>query len=176
MCWEFLEEISLQGPWSPVEFPADECHGSCVCVWAFEGGNNLCVRLPAGRSFSLWSPNESSHKLLQLQNRSLHGCIWHENIGPVCSTLMPSPQQRTGCRTLWTTSVNPWHPRVISRTVVVVLGVWQDHTEAVLLREEGPEWLLKHVFEDWQVSPRTHLWYLSQSMYFGGKSTDRTRL
>lgn len=89
---------------------------------------------------------------------------------------MPSPQQRTGCRTLWTTSMNPWHPRVISRTVVVVLGVWQDHTEAVLLREEGPEWLLKHVLRI-DNFPQGPIYSSSARVCIVGKTrTDRTRL
>lgn len=69
-----------------------------------------------------------------------HHCIWHENSGAVCSTLMPSPQQMTGCRTLWKTSMNSLASTYDFQNCSIGTGVWQDHTKAVL-EEDKPEWL-----------------------------------
>lgn len=92
----------------------------------------------------------------------LHHHTWHENSGAVCFTLVPSPQQMTGCPTSWKTSVNSLASIYDFQNCSIGSEVWRDHTKAVPLKEDKPEWLRpvrteKNLFSGWQPSHRTHL-------------------
>lgn len=76
----------------------------------------------------------------------------------MCSMLTPSPQRRTGCRTLWTTSMNPWHAALISRTPAVVVR-FDKTTPSLSYSEERPVWLCflkRPKFPTWQLSQMIH--------------------
>lgn len=76
--------------------------------------------------------------------QELYHCIWHENSGPVCSTLLPSPQQMTGCQMPWTTSMNPGI-HMMSRTVALAWGfdkTTQRLSEACFNRKKHKGWHL----------------------------------
>lgn len=68
-----------------------------------------------------WNSTRSSTSLSKCRTGvALLHLAWKQ--WTMCSTFMPSPQQKTGCRTLWMTSMNPWRSSVIFRTPAVVLG------------------------------------------------------
>lgn len=73
------------------------------------------------RIISSWNSTRRSLSLFKCRTGvALLHLAWKQ--WTMCSALAPSPQRRTGCRTLWTSSMNPWRSAVISRTPAVVLG------------------------------------------------------
>lgn len=100
--------------------------------WEWLCGNNNCL-FTCWKIISFWNPTNALTSCSKcITGVALLHLAWKQ--WAMCSVLKPSPQQRTGCWTLWRSSMNPWHQSQIFRT-----GDWKDHTKAYLLREQSKE-------------------------------------